>query len=171
MDLCNSEQPPWISMHPVPIAFPMTTTQISSRRGPIQVTSFPLYGRSRLASLHLLVDLFVSGEDFSWQAIQKGRNQYYQKQLANQIEAKTTSTLSLLTTALNVHLNMGQNLTMNTSSLFMTLETISIESLAQRTVQQPGNAHIQIPSSIQFNSTKHTSVSLRVRLSSSVTLT
>ena len=113
--------------------------------------------------MHILLDLFADGSDFSWQAIQKGRNQYFQKQLASQIEAKTTSTLALLTSALNIHLNMGQNLTMNTPSLFMSLETISIQSLSQRTIQQPGSARILIPSSVQLNSNNHTSISLRVR--------
>ena len=147
----------------MPIVCPLTTTPISSRHGSILVNTSN-FGRSRRVTyMHIPLDLFADGSDFSWEAIQKGRNQYFQRQLASQIEAKTTSTLALLTSSLNIHLNTGQNLTMNTPSLFMSLETISIQSLSQRTIQQPGSARIQIPPSVQLNSNNHTSVSLRVR--------
>ena len=111
----------------------------------------------------MYLDLFASGDDFSWNTIQSGRNQYYQRQLANQIQSKTTATLGLLSNALNVHLNMGQNMTMNTSSIFMSLETVSIRSLGNRLVQQSDGARTQMPSSLQLDSHSHPSVSLRVR--------
>ena len=117
------------------------------------------------------LDLFANGDDFSWDTIQSGRNQYYQRQLAHQIQSKTTATLGLLTKALNVHLNMGQNMTMNTSSVFMSLETVSIRSLGNRVLHQSGDARIQIPSTLQMGPNNHTSVSLRVRLSTSSLLT
>ncbi|CAF4724389.1 unnamed protein product, partial [Rotaria sp. Silwood2] len=47
--------------------------------------------------------------------------------------------ISLLTSSLNIHLNLGQNLLINTSETFMSLETISIESLSNRIVEQVGN--------------------------------
>ena len=107
--------------------------------------------------------LFADGDDFSWQAIQKGRNQYYQKQLAAQVDAKTTATLALLTETLRIHLNVGQSMTMNTSSVFMTTQTLTIQSLSQRTIRQPDNAQIQLPANIQVSSTGGSSISLRVR--------
>ena len=107
--------------------------------------------------------MFTDGDDVSWQAIQRGRNQYYQKQLAGQIESKTTATLALLTDTLTIHLNVGQTMTMNTSSVFMTTETLTVQSLSQRTIRQPGNAQIQLPSTIQVNSTGNSPLSLRVR--------
>jgi hypothetical protein len=110
------------------------------------------------------LDLFADGNDFSWNQIQIGRNIYYQKQMANQISLQTTETLSLLTSALNIHLNIDQNLLMNTSSVFMSLETIGIESLSNKFIAQSGNAHIQIPSNFQLNSTDNTSITLRVSL-------
>jgi hypothetical protein len=84
--------------------------------------------------------------------------------MANQISLQTTETFSLLTSALNIHLNIDQNLQMNTSSVFMSLETIGIQSFSNKYIGQSGNAHIQIPSNFQLNSTDNTSITLRVSL-------
>ena len=73
-----------------------------------------------------------------------------------------TKTNSLLTSALNSHLNIGQNSLMNTSSVFMSVETIAIQSLSNKSIKQIGNAQIQIPSSFQLNSTNNNSITLRV---------
>jgi len=108
------------------------------------------------------VDLFVDGNDFSWENIQIGRNIYYQRQTANKISFQTTETLSLLTSSLNIHLNIGQNLLMNTSSVFISLETTSIESLSNKFIEQSGNAKIQIPTNFELNSTNNNSITLRV---------
>jgi hypothetical protein len=69
----------------------------------------------------------------------------------------------LLTNSLNIHLNIGQNLIMNTPSVFISLETTSIESLSNKLIEQMGNVQIHIPSNIQLNSNNNLSVSLRVR--------
>lgn len=45
----------------------------------------------------------------------------------------------------------------------MSLETVSIESLSNKFIQQFGNSHIKIPSSFQLESTDNTSITLRVR--------
>jgi hypothetical protein len=84
--------------------------------------------------------------------------------MANQISTQTTQTLSLLTSALNIHLNIGQSLLMNTSSVFMSLDITSIQSLSNKLIQQVENAHIQMPSNFQLDSTNHTSITLQVRL-------
>jgi hypothetical protein len=110
----------------------------------------------------MFIDLFANGNDFSWETIEKNRNIYYQKQLANQISTQTTQTMALLTSTLNIHLNLGQNLTTNTSSVFMSLETISTTSLSNKLIEQVGNAQIQIPSNFEINSTDDNSISLRV---------
>ena len=109
-------------------------------------------------------DLFADGDDFSWQTIRRGRNQYYQRQLANQIEITTTRTLSLLTNALKIHLNVGQNMTINTSSIFMSLERLTIPALLRKTTHQPESGRIQLPPSIRVGSSNYTSILLRVRL-------
>ncbi len=84
--------------------------------------------------------------------------------MANQVYLQTTQTLSLLTSALNIHLNIGQNLIMNTSSVFLSLETTSLNSLSNKLIKQIGNAQIQMPSNFKLNSTDNTSISLRVNL-------
>jgi hypothetical protein len=161
MGLCNNEQRHSISMPRVPIRSPTTTTQISSPTGPMQVDfSIPL----RFSALRpLCLDLFADGGDFSWQAIQRGRIRYYQRQLANQIQLKNTATLALLTDALHIHLNVGQNMTMDTPRLFMSLETVTAQSLSRRTLRQPDQAHIQLPPTLQLTPSNQTTLSLRVR--------
>jgi len=51
----------------------------------------------------------------------------------------------------------------NTSQTFMTLETISIDSLENKIVKQIGNALFIIPSNFTLNTTDNSSISLRVR--------
>jgi hypothetical protein len=70
--------------------------------------------------------------------------------------------MSLLTSALNINLNIGQNLTLNTSSVFMSLETISIKSLPNKLIQPVGNAQIQLPSNLNSNFDNDQTISLRV---------
>ena len=105
------------------------------------------------------VDLFSDGNDFSYEAIQKGRNKYYQKQLATQLISQINKMISLLTSTLKVHLNVGQNLSVNTPSAFMSLETLSIESLSNKQIQQVGQAKIRLPS---FEIDNNQTISLRV---------
>ena len=52
----------------------------------------------------------------------------------------------LLTSILNIHLNIHQNMTINSSSVFMSLEKILFESLSNKLIKQNENAQIQIPS-------------------------
>ncbi|CAF1216235.1 unnamed protein product, partial [Adineta ricciae] len=106
-------------------------------------------------------NLFANGDDFSWETIQKSRIIYYQKQTANTISNQAKETMSLLTNALNLHLNIGQNLTMNTSAVFMSLETLQLESLANKSTRQAENAYIHIPSNLQVNLSANSAVSLR----------
>ncbi len=124
--------------------------------------TFSIYCKKYISIYSL--DLFADGNDISWDQIQAARNTYYQKQMANQISLQTTETLSLLTSAFNIHLNIDQNLLMNISSVFMSLETIGIQSLLNKYIGQSGNAHIQIPSNLQLNSTDNTSITVRVSL-------
>ncbi len=82
--------------------------------------------------------------------------------MANQIEAQFTKTLSLITSALNIHLTIDQNMIMNLSSVFMSLERISFQSLTNKLINQIENAHIYIPSNFHSNLTDNKPVSLRV---------
>ena len=106
--------------------------------------------------------IFLDGNDFSQEAVEKGRNEYYQKQLANQLTNQINEILSLLTSAMNIHLNMGQRSTMNTSNAFMSMETISADGLLNKNIQQVENAQIQLPSEFNSNFDRNSPLSLRV---------
>jgi hypothetical protein len=73
-------------------------------------------------------------------------------------QLKLLKQISLVTAALNIHLNIGQNMKMNSSSVLMSLEKSSFESLSNKLIEQVGNAQIHIPSDLDNNGT----VSLRV---------
>ena len=104
-------------------------------------------------------DLFADGNDFSWTTIEKNRNLYYQQQLAEKVSDQATGIVSLLTSALNIHINIGQNFTINTSSVFMSLETLSVESFSKKVIQPVGSAQIHLLSNLYSN---HSTISLRV---------
>ena len=91
------------------------------------------------------------------------RNLYYQKQTADLINSRAKDIDSLITSSLNVHLNLGQNFVINTSQTFSTLETMSIEALKSKLIEQPGNARFEIPSNFTLNIAENSSVVLRVR--------
>jgi hypothetical protein len=97
------------------------------------------------------------------ETIQKNRNLYYQQQTANQIITQSTETISLLTATLNIHLNIGQNVAMNTSSVLMSLETTFMESLSNKFIHQIENTQIHLPSTINQNN-NNLVVSIRVCL-------
>jgi hypothetical protein len=106
--------------------------------------------------------LFADNNDFSWETIEKGRNNYYQQQMADTINTQSIETTSLMTNALHIHLNIGQKLTINSSSVFLSVETISISSLSNKLIQQIGDAQIRIPSSFSLATDDKSAISLRV---------
>jgi hypothetical protein len=53
--------------------------------------------------------------------LQKGGIVYYQRKLADPITTKMNEMIWLLTEILNIHLNIGQKLTINTPEIFMWL--------------------------------------------------
>jgi hypothetical protein len=108
------------------------------------------------------VDLFVVGNDFSSDSIEKARNLYYQNQLANQISSQVNAIKSKLTSALNIHLNIEQETIINTSSVFMSLETRLMKSLSNKQIKQVESAAIQLPTSFQSNTNENSTVSIRV---------
>ena len=77
-----------------------------------------------------------------------------------------TAILSLLTSILQVHVGVGQDCRLSASSVFISLETVPLESLSNKTVQQVANGQIRLPVNINISTTANQShVSLRVRLS------
>jgi hypothetical protein len=107
-------------------------------------------------------DLFANGNDFSSRTLQKQRNLYYQRQSAKQIASQTAETMSLLSSALKIHLNVGQNLSVNTSAVFMSLETASVDSLSKKIIEQVAGAQIRLPSRLASPIDQSTIVSLQV---------
>ncbi len=108
------------------------------------------------------MNLFINKNDFSKETIDKNRNIYYQKKLANQINNQVKEIISLLTSALNIHLNIGQNLIINTPEVFMSLETISFNSIFNKSIQQVGGAKIRIPENFKLNQNQNQTISIRV---------
>ncbi|CAF1599303.1 unnamed protein product, partial [Adineta ricciae] len=90
--------------------------------------------------------MFAAGDDFSLETIQTNRNLYYhQQQLAHQINIQMTELISLLTSTLNIHLNIGQDFHIQTSQVIMTLETKSSQSLANHFTKTIGGGQVQLP--------------------------
>ena len=85
------------------------------------------------------------------------RNLYYQKQAADVMINRVKEIDSLITSSLNIHLNLGQHFLINTSQTFLTLETLSIESLKNRTIER-----FEIPTNFTLNISANSSISLRV---------
>ena len=94
---------------------------------------------------------------------EESRNLYYQQQSADEVKNLVNQITSLITSSLNIHLNLGQNFVINTSQSFMSLETISVENLQNKIIKQVGNAQFQIPSNFTLNTNDNSSISLRVR--------
>ena len=112
----------------------------------------------------VLEDLFANGDDFSWVTLIKGRNAFYQKEMANQILRQADEATSLLTDALGIHLNVGQNFTMSTSSTFLALGKVSMDSFSRRLLSQVPGGALLLPSALfSANQTSNSPVSSRVR--------
>lgn len=137
-------------------------TQISSPSGPIQVDSS--IGSPSMTSPSA-VDLFADGSDFSDETIDRNRNLYYQQQLATAVSQEINLAIPLLTSMLNVHLNVGQNFTLNTPQVIMSLQPLSSQSLASN--QSLSSNGITLPASAVANATDQQStstISLQVSL-------
>lgn len=120
-----------------------------------------------LQSHHLFnpfsIDLFADKNDFSWETIQKNRNKYYQSQMAILVNSAVKETMSFITSALSIHMNVGQNLLIDSSTVFMSIERTPAASLANRIIEQVGGAQIRIPSTLTLITDDNTSISIRVR--------
>ena len=112
------------------------------------------------------VDLFADGSDFSDETIDRNCNLYYQQQLATAVSQELDEATSLLTPMLNAHLNVGQNFTLNTPQVIMSLEPLSSQSLTSN--QSLSSNGITLPASAVTNATDQQSastISLQVSLS------
>ena len=76
---------------------------------------------------------------------------YQQKELAGEIENQVKDMISRLNSILNIQLNVGQQSIVNTSEVFMSLQSETIESLSN---QQFAQGSIQF-SQMETNQTKN----------------
>jgi len=76
---------------------------------------------------------------------------YFQNELANELNKKIDEMISLLTSSLSVHINVGQQYTINTPQVFMSLERISTQSLLNKTIKQIENAQISFSINLSAN--------------------
>ena len=56
----------------------------------------------------------------------------FQKELADSLNEKLNQIIFILTSSLNLHLNLGQNYSIQTPQVFLSLQTISLQSLLNR---------------------------------------
>ena len=83
--------------------------------------------------------------------------------MATRVNSAASGTMSLITSALNIHMNIGQNLSIDSSTVSMSIERTSAASLANKIIDQVGGAQIRIPSIFTLITNDNTSISLRVR--------
>ena len=113
-------------------------------------------------TLYFYIELYSDEKSISYETIQKNRNIFYQKRLANEIQEKVKKIISLLSLSINIHLNLEQNFIINTSEVFSSLKTLSCQSLSNQILKQVGNALVQFPSQFNSNLNQNQTISLRV---------
>ena len=112
------------------------------------------------------LDLFADGDDFSGATIDRNRNLFYQRRLANEVMTQMDDTISLLTSGLNRHLNLGQHFLVNTPSVFMSFERLSSESLLnKKQIRSLHDVRLLLPSTFNVSFDPLTIPLLRVRFS------
>ena len=74
-------------------------------------------------------------------------NDYLFEQITKQVKQTTL----LVTRTLNQHLNLGQNFTINTPQVLMSLETTSTDLLSNRAIKQMTHSQITFPSNISLH--------------------
>ena len=133
--------------------FQCASNLLSAVNGPLQqrttildldskrATEFPLDYETDLESEWMKINLLNENE----------KNVYQQKELANQIQNQVKEMISRLNSILNIHLNVGQQSIVNTSEVFMSLQSETIEYLSNQTF---ANGAIRF-SLIETNQTKN----------------
>lgn len=71
-------------------------------------------------------------------------------------------TLTAIKTALSIHLNVGQNITINSTAIFASLQTKIASSLSNTTIIPFDNTQIHFPSSHILNLNNNDLVSIHV---------
>ena len=95
-------------------------------------------------------------DDSTSMTIEQRRNLFYQQRLARQVSRQMNELTSLLTKALIIHLNIGQQFNMTTPAMFTSLETLSTDALMD-------NARVRLPTVLHRSLNGTERVLLRVR--------
>ena len=98
-------------------------------------------------------------EKESWET----RNVFEQRQLASRVNKQMNELISLLTRSLNIHLNVGQHFQVNSSAVFLTVESLTGESLSNKQISTVDNALLRLPSTWNISLNDISNPSLRVR--------
>lgn len=70
--------------------------------------------------------------------------------------------MALLTSILNIHLNIGQQFLIDTAEVYMWTKITSIKSILHQPIEPMGNARIQIPINFNSNIDQNTRITFRV---------
>lgn len=73
------------------------------------------------------------------------QDQSFQEELADRVGKETTEVFDLLTKALRIHLNLNQSFQVNSSAVFVTFETVKINSLVNKEIRSIGQARVRFP--------------------------
>ena len=111
------------------------------------------------------LDLQANGEDSD-----RILNLFDQRQLASRVLKEMKEVSSLLTRAMNIHLNVEQQFILNTSNVFVSFQTLNAESLLGKEIPLLDNARLRLPSTWNVSLQKYSTGSLRVRSSVSFDL-
>ena len=114
----------------------------------------PLQGRMKV----LTADLAAAGQfpsdyesnlesDWVRRSRSGNENVFDQEELSLGVSKQMNEVSSLLSQSLNIHLNLEQQFTMNTSNIFMSIQTLNIESLRGIEIPSIGEARLRLPSS------------------------
>ena len=134
--------------------------------GPIPVRDSP-FQRAEIDVR--FVDLFADGADFSPSTLDRGRNRFYQRRLAAEVLKQTDEMISWFTDGFNRHLNLGQHAIINSSSVFMSFERLSFDSLLNKgQIQSAENIRLILPSTFHDSFNRDATSLLRVRPSLSL---
>jgi hypothetical protein len=158
---CSSALMCWIRTIRVRHAYLTIMRLTLNWNGPIRVRCF---WSSRKHECRILIDkdFFADANDFSVETIAVGRNFYYQKKAALEISYQANQIISLITAALNIHLNLGQSILFDTPAMFISLEKRAVQSLGNLFRMQPEHGHIRLPSQLHLFLNAHEIISVRV---------
>ena len=88
---------------------------------------------------------------------------YFQETLASRVSKETTEVFDLLTRALRIHLNVNQSFQLNSSAVFVIVETVKIDSLMDKEIRSVAEARVRFPHHSLDGANLNQYYSLRVR--------